>query len=138
MAKYVALVMQEFDGDSITDATAEANAIFIKDQTKSLAQQSAVSNVGLTGERASYCLVGTIGLDGNIVPINGWYLDSFGVVRDGYPGQPEEPGYPAWIQPVGSQDAYPLGARVSHNGSDWESTYANNVWEPGVFGWIQI
>jgi hypothetical protein len=138
LTKYIALVMQEFNGDTITNATAEANAIFIKNQTKSLAQQSAVSNIGLTGERTSYCLVGQIGLNGSIEPLDGWYLDSFGVVRDGYPGQPAPPGYPAWIQPTGGHDAYPLGARVSHNGSNWESTYANNVWEPGVFGWIII
>lgn len=47
-------------------------------------------------------------------------------------------GYPAWVQPVGAQDAYALGARVKHNGFDWESTNASNVWEPGVFGWIKL
>lgn len=43
--------------------------------------------------------------------------------------------YPEWIQPVGSTDAYPMGAKVSHNGSHWTSTVDNNVWEPGVYGW---
>ena len=48
-------------------------------------------------------------------------------------------GYPDWVQPTGAQDAYPLGARVSHNGQDWENTgSAANVWEPGVFGWVVI
>jgi len=47
-----------------------------------------------------------------------------------------EPGtYPAWVQPSGSTDAYPLGARVRHAGQNWESTAEANVWEPGVFGW---
>jgi hypothetical protein len=47
-------------------------------------------------------------------------------------------GYPAWVQPTGGHDAYNLGDRVSHNGQSWESTVAANVWEPGVYGWIEI
>ena len=43
--------------------------------------------------------------------------------------------YPPWVQPTGAHDAYALGARVTHNGQNWESLYAANVWEPGVFGW---
>lgn len=40
-----------------------------------------------------------------------------------------------WRQPTGAHDAYPLGWIVSHNGKQWESTVAGNVWEPGVSGW---
>ena len=48
-------------------------------------------------------------------------------------------GYPAWVQPTGAHDAYPLGFRVSHNGQNWENTgSAANVWEPGVFGWVTV
>ena len=47
-------------------------------------------------------------------------------------------GYPPWVQPTGAHDAYNLGDKVSHNGSNWESTVAANVWEPGVFGWTQL
>lgn len=43
--------------------------------------------------------------------------------------------WPEWIQPVGAADAYALGAKVSHNEKHWISTYDNNTWEPGVFGW---
>jgi hypothetical protein len=43
-----------------------------------------------------------------------------------------------WAQPLGAFDAYQIGDRVNHNGSTWESTFANNVWEPGVFGWVKI
>jgi len=43
-----------------------------------------------------------------------------------------------WVQPTGAQDAYQIGDKVTHNGFTWESINANNVWEPGVFGWIQI
>jgi len=43
-----------------------------------------------------------------------------------------------WVQPTGAQDAYNTGDQVTHNGSTWESTVDANVWEPGVFGWVQI
>lgn len=43
--------------------------------------------------------------------------------------------WPEWVQPQGSTDAYPTGAKVSHNGKHWISDYDNNIWEPGVFGW---
>ena len=43
--------------------------------------------------------------------------------------------YPEWVQPTGNIDAYPVGAKVSHNGQRWTSSVDNNVWEPGVYGW---
>lgn len=43
-----------------------------------------------------------------------------------------------WVQPQGAHDSYALGAQVTHNGQTWESTIANNVWEPGVFGWVVV
>ncbi len=43
--------------------------------------------------------------------------------------------WPAWSQPIGAQDAYPLGAKVSHGEKHWLSAVDNNVWEPGVYGW---
>lgn len=46
--------------------------------------------------------------------------------------------FPEWIQPVGATDAYPIGAKVSHNEKHWVSIYDNNIWEPGVFGWDEI
>lgn len=46
--------------------------------------------------------------------------------------------YPAWVQPTGAHDAYAIGARVSHNGKKWfNEVYESNVWEPGVFGWVE-
>jgi hypothetical protein len=50
----------------------------------------------------------------------------------------EEPGdgCPAWQQPLGSFDAYPLGACVTFEGQEWISTVDANVWQPGVFGWV--
>jgi hypothetical protein len=42
---------------------------------------------------------------------------------------------PKWIQPTGAHDTYPLGAEVTHNGKEWVSDHAANVWEPGVSQW---
>lgn len=38
--------------------------------------------------------------------------------------------WPEWRQPTGSTDAYPKGAKVSHNGKHWISNVDANVWEP--------
>lgn len=43
--------------------------------------------------------------------------------------------WPEWRQPTGAHDAYPIGAKVSHNDKHWVSNVDNNTWEPGVFGW---
>lgn len=46
--------------------------------------------------------------------------------------------WPEWRQPLGSEDAYSAGAKVSHNGKHWFNSYGDgNVWEPGVFGWTE-
>lgn len=46
--------------------------------------------------------------------------------------------FPDWVQPVGSADAYPLGAKVTHLEKHWVSTVENNVWEPSVYGWDEV
>lgn len=45
--------------------------------------------------------------------------------------------WPDWVQPVGAQDAYAKGAKVSHNDKHWISDVDSNVWEPGVYGWTE-
>ena len=50
----------------------------------------------------------------------------------------QSPATPAWVQPTGAQDAYALDAVVTYNGFTWKSTVANNVWEPGVYGWVKV
>lgn len=40
-----------------------------------------------------------------------------------------------WVQPAGAHDAYALGTLVSHQGTQWRSQIAGNVWQPGVSGW---
>lgn len=46
-------------------------------------------------------------------------------------------GYPEWVQPSGSHDAYNIGDRVTFEGSDYESLINANVWSPTVLpsGW---
>lgn len=46
--------------------------------------------------------------------------------------------YPEWVQPTGAHDAYAQGAKVNHNGKKWMSDGANNVWEPGIYGWTEV
>lgn len=47
-----------------------------------------------------------------------------------------------WRQPNGAHDSYKMGMRVTHTGWIWEvnqvDANGHNVWEPGVFGWINI
>lgn len=40
--------------------------------------------------------------------------------------------WPEWSQPIGAHDAYPQGAKVTHNGKHYISAVENNVWEPGA------
>ena len=44
---------------------------------------------------------------------------------------------PEWEQPD-STNPYQIGDKVTHNGKTWENTIANNVWEPGVYGWTEV
>lgn len=50
---------------------------------------------------------------------------------------PDENVIPEWEQP-NSTNPYQIGDKVSHNGQVWENTIANNVWEPGVYGWVVV
>ena len=52
--------------------------------------------------------------------------------------QTEGPTVDPWVQPTGSSDAYGIGDLVTFEGQTWESTAANNVWSPGVFGWVVV
>ena len=46
-----------------------------------------------------------------------------------------EEGYPEWVQPLGSTDAYMKDDVVSFGNQLWVSTVENNVWKPGEYGW---
>lgn len=46
-------------------------------------------------------------------------------------------GYPEWVQPLGSTDAYTTGDIVSYNGKLYRSIIDGNVWTPDAYpaGW---
>ena len=48
--------------------------------------------------------------------------------------------WPLWIQPLGAQDAYPLGAKVSlpYHERFYISNVDNNVWSPETYGWDEV
>ena len=50
---------------------------------------------------------------------------------------PDETVIPEWEQPD-STNAYSKGDKVTHNGKTWVSDVDNNVWEPGVYGWMEV
>lgn len=47
------------------------------------------------------------------------------------------PEIPEWEQP-GSTNPYMKGDKVRHNDKIWISDVDNNVWEPGVYGWLEV
>ena len=50
---------------------------------------------------------------------------------------PDEDVIPEWVQPD-STNPYAKGDNVTHNGKTWISDIDNNVWEPGIYGWIEV
>lgn len=46
--------------------------------------------------------------------------------------------YPEWRQPLGAEDAYHTGDKVSFNEKHWVSTVDGNVWQPSVYGWDEV
>lgn len=50
---------------------------------------------------------------------------------------PEAETLPAWKQPD-STNPYMTGDKVTHNEKTWECVCDYNVWEPGVYGWVEI
>lgn len=48
-----------------------------------------------------------------------------------------ESGTPIWTQPLGAHDAYQKEDVVEHGGQLWKSEIDNNVWQPGVYGWVE-
>lgn len=50
---------------------------------------------------------------------------------------PDENIIPEWEQPE-STNAYSKGDKVTHKGKTWVSDVDNNVWEPGIYGWIEV
>lgn len=43
-----------------------------------------------------------------------------------------------WEQPLGSEDSYRIGAKVTHEGKRWVNESDYNIYAPGVFGWAEV
>ncbi len=54
------------------------------------------------------------------------------------PEKPIEPTIKEWKQPLGVQDAYAVGVKVTYQGKTWENSHPNNTYAPGVYGWKVI
>lgn len=88
-----------------------------------------------TGAHDAYALDSTVTFGGktyiSVLAFNVWAPASGIGQREVVAG-----GGPApWVQPVGSQDAYAVGAKVTYQGQTWVNSIAANVWPPGVAGW---
>jgi hypothetical protein len=58
------------------------------------------------------------------------HLNPWPVLLTDVGGESAAPPLPEWVQPTGAHDAYPLNMWVTHNGADYCSLLAANVWEP--------
>ena len=68
--------------------------------------------------------------------VYGWTLDHEDTPVEPDPEPtPVEDEYPEWVQPIGAENAYKQGDKVSHNEQHYISDVDGNVWEPGVYGW---
>ena len=128
---YVVLIHATFDTKSDAD--------FIYDQAKQVATTASVARIGSAGERTSHCGVFDEQEDGTLVRDRQWHLDRFGIVRETAP-IPDDVT-PEWVQPTGSQDAYPLtdvfgnATRIVYSGDEWVNDSDVNTQTPGVSGW---
>ena len=50
---------------------------------------------------------------------------------------PDENVIPEWEQPD-STNGYAKGDKVTHKDKTWVSDVDNNLWEPGIYGWIEV
>lgn len=50
---------------------------------------------------------------------------------------PDPDVIPEWVRPD-STNPYQIGDKVTYNGQTYESTIANNVWAPDVYGWVLV
>lgn len=120
-----------------------ADAQHILDQSRAVAMNASVARIGEPGERTSHALLGDEQVDGTLSIQDQWHIDRFGILRSFAP-IPDDV-VPEFIQPSGSQDAYPAldvfgnVTRVMFNSLLWENTHGDgNVWAPDSFGWVQV
>lgn len=144
------LVVEVDGGRALYDAVLPSNITFVAlAETGSIDAVTATEHASLFGawqENVTYApgQLRTDPLDGCLYRVNegmghtsltGWN-PSLTPAMWTLAGDPNDP-WPAWAQPTGAQDCYGLGSQTSHVDKHWVSEYANNVWEPGVFGWAE-
>lgn len=119
----------------LTEAEPHGRMDFVRDEVADAV--TAPAWVQPTGAHDAYPMDAAVTHAGkgwrNLTPANVWEPSVSGW-RELW-GQGGANEWPEWVQPTGAHDAYPLGAKVTHNGERWVSTAANNVWPPGEFGW---
>lgn len=138
-------------GAEITKSAEASNIVFVAmAEAGDIDTATATENAALFAEWA-YPVAYVVGnirtdpLDGNLYKVNdgqghtsqaGWNPSLVPALWSKI-GDPTAE-YPDWSQPIGAQDAYAEGAKVSHNGANYTSDLDNNVWEPGVYGWTEV
>jgi len=140
---YAVMGVQFFSGEQ---QWARGNAVWVKQNTETLAQQSALVAPGLSEELTSWFGAFEVDDEGNLTLVEAWHLDEDANVKPGLPKRPNNPGPPngggdgegpeAWQEWDGvNENLYQVGDVVMHNGQTWIATVGNNHWEPGEYGW---
>ena len=110
MAVYIAQAYVAFDGNDVSDAWAQGQAQWIKDNTEVLTGQ-ALMVPGTAGERSSYCVVSQVETDGSLTMISAWHVNDQGTLTQGLPGVSNPPvPATAWADAT----AYAVDDQVSY------------------------
>lgn len=146
MARFVAMGQVYFDGAADSDAWAQAQVEWIKNNTQVLAAQSALVAPGAAEERTSW--MGAFEVDddtGALTLISAWHLGADNVVREELPvaDDPEPPppaGAPLWVEgasyTVGNEVTDPLddqvyrciSAHTAWAGTNWYPSTTPSLW----------
>ena len=124
---------------AVLEFESEAHAVDAFNQLRARAINTRIVGMGTVRQHSSYTRVqNDAGATQNM-----FFVDTFGIVRDGEYSPPI--GYPLWVQPQGAHDSYPVldaggnPARVEHNGRNWENSSGTvNSWVPGATGWTDL
>lgn len=129
----------------ITRAKAYQLRALIEKSSASLTDEEALKGVELFphwSDSADYIVGDRVSYDGTLYKCLTAHTSQASWTPDNSPSlwvRVDDPSqeWPEWVQPVGSTDAYPQGAKVSHNEKHWISDVDGNVWEPGVAMWTE-
>jgi len=131
MTVYVAQAYVAFDGATNSDAWAQGQAQWVKDNLQVLTGQ-ALLVPGTAGERSSYCVVSQVETDGTLTMISAYHVNDQGTLTQGLPGigNPHLPA-PEW----NGTTNYVIGDRVTYLGIYYvciQNASANPTWTPDV------